>query len=101
MTCSVVWVTGGRRSVLAPLAAYSIGLAVAFLTLASVGVYLVLGLFWTIPSAYLDAGAAGRRIALIGPVGSFISSVGSLRGVVSPFSVGWIKVHTGSIYAAL
>jgi D-galactonate transporter len=79
---------------LLPAAAHSVALTVALLTLASVGIFSVLSLFWTIPSAYLEGSAAAGGIALI-------SSIGSFGGAVSPFFVGWIKVETGSMYVAL
>lgn len=79
---------------LLPLAAHRVVPTVALLMLASVGIFTVLSLFWTIPSAYLESSAAAGGIALI-------SSIGSFGGAVSPFFVGWIKVETGSLYIAL
>jgi nitrate/nitrite transporter NarK len=77
--------------ILLHLAADSIGLTVACLTIASIAIYSILSLFWTIPSAYLQGSAAAGGIALI-------SSIGALGGAVSPAFVGWMKVQTGSLY---
>ena len=80
--------------ILLPLAADSVALTVACLTIASIGIYSILSLFWTIPSAYLQGSAAAGGIALI-------SAIGSFGGAVCPAFVGWLTVKTGSLYAAL
>lgn len=67
---------------------------VALLSIASVGIYSILSLFWTIPSAYLKGSSAAGGIA-------FISAVGAFGGAVCPAFVGWLTVQTGSLYAAL
>ena len=77
-----------------PIAAGDVALTVALLAIASVGIFSILSLFWTIPSALLEGGAAAGGIA-------FISAVGSFGGAVCPAFVGWIIVATGSIYVAL
>lgn len=77
-----------------PLAAHSIGVTIALLMVASIGIFSILSLFWTIPSAYLEGRAMAGGIALI-------SSIGYLGAVVSPTLVGWIKVTTGSLYIGL
>ncbi len=79
---------------LLPLASHSIGLTIALLMVASIGIFSILSLFWTIPSAYLEGRAMAGGIALI-------SSIGYLGAVVSPTLVGWIKVTTGSLYIGL
>lgn len=75
-------------------ASHSAGLTIALLMLASAGVFSVLGLFWTLPTRYLEGNASAGGIALI-------SSIGALGGVVSPTLVGWIKVKTGSLHLGL
>ncbi len=77
-----------------PLGTGSLALTVLLLTIASVGIFSVLSLFWTIPSAYLSQSAAAGGLALI-------SSIGSFGGVVSPAMIGAVKVHTGSLYIGL
>jgi len=79
---------------LLPLAAHNAGLTIALLAVASIGIFSILSLFWTIPSAYLEGSAMAGGIALI-------SSIGYLGAVVSPTLVGWIKVKTGSLYIGL
>jgi MFS family permease len=77
-----------------PLAAGSVAMTVACLTVASIAIFSILSLFWTIPSAYLQGSAAAGGIALI-------SAIGSFGGAVCPAFVGWLTVKTGSLYGAL
>jgi sugar phosphate permease len=79
--------------VLLPLAKDNVGMTVLCLTVASIGIYGILSLFWTIPSAYLQGSAAAGGIALI-------SAIGSFGGAVCPAFVGWLTVRTGSLYGA-
>lgn len=79
---------------LLPLAAGSVAMTVALLTIASIGIFSILSLFWTIPSAYLDGSAAAGGIGLI-------SAIGSFGGAVCPAFVGWLTVRTGNLYGAL
>lgn len=79
---------------LLPLATGNVAMTVAVLTIASIGIFSILSLFWTIPSAYLDGSAAAGGIALI-------SAIGSFGGAVCPAFVGWLTVRTGSLYGAL
>jgi D-galactonate transporter len=79
---------------LLPLAAHSVALTVALLIVASICIYATLSIFWTIPTAYLDGGAAAGGIATI-------TAIGALGGAVSPSLVGLLKAQTGSIYVGL
>ncbi|MBB4844957.1 D-galactonate transporter [Paucibacter oligotrophus] len=63
-------------------------LAMAALSLATMGILSCLPLFWTLPTAFLGGTAAAAGIAII-------NSVGNLAGFVSPFMVGAIKDATG------
>ncbi|MDH2380288.1 MFS transporter [Bradyrhizobium sp. CER78] len=72
----------------------SILLTVTLLAIASVGIFAILSLFWTIPNAMLEGSAAAGGIALI-------SAIGSFGGAVCPALIGWMNVATGSIYAPL
>ena len=65
-------------------------LAIAFLSLASLGIITTMPLFWAIPTAYLKGSAAAGGIA-------FVNSLGLIGGFVSPFALGWIKTATGSL----
>ncbi len=64
-------------------------LAMAALSLATMGILSSLPLFWTLPTSVLRGSSAAAGIALI-------NSVGNLAGFVSPFMVGAIKDATGS-----
>jgi nitrate/nitrite transporter NarK len=77
---------------LLPLAAHSVPFTVALLVVASICIYATLSIFWTIPTAYLDGGAAAAGIATI-------TAIGAIGGAVSPSLVGMLKAETGSVYA--
>jgi sugar phosphate permease len=79
---------------LLPLAAGSVAVTVMLLAVASIAIFSILSLFWTIPSGYLEGSAAAGGIALI-------SAIGSFGGAVCPAFVGWVTVRTGSLYTAL
>ncbi|MGF6309420.1 MFS family permease [Bradyrhizobium sp. i1.8.4] len=72
----------------------SVLLTVTLLAIASIGIFAILSLFWTIPNAMLEGSAAAGGIALI-------SAIGSFGGAVCPALIGWMNVATGSIYAPL
>jgi len=63
--------------------------ALASLTLATLGVLSASPLFWNFPTAFLKGAAAAAGIAII-------NSIGNLAGFGIPFLVGWIKDATGS-----
>ncbi|MGU7778584.1 MFS transporter [Burkholderia sp. PU8-34] len=79
---------------LLPSAEGSLPLTVALLAVSSVGVFSILSLFWTIPSAYLSHSAAAGGIALI-------SSIGASGGAFSTMVIGAISVRFGSLYVGL
>jgi D-galactonate transporter len=64
------------------------------LSVAAVLIFAALPIFWAVPSAYLQGKAAAAGIALI-------SSIGITSGIVSPWAIGLIKTHTGSMDNAL
>ena len=66
----------------------------AILSLAAVLIFAALPIFWAVPPSYLSGNAAAGGIALI-------SSVGITSGIVSPWVIGQIKMHTGSMDGAL
>ncbi|KWV57975.1 MFS transporter [Bradyrhizobium macuxiense] len=72
----------------------SVALTVMLLAIASIGIFAILSLFWTIPNATLEGSAAAGGIALI-------SAIGSFGGAVCPALIGWMNVATGSIYTPL
>ena len=69
--------------------AHTPALAFAALTLASIGIYAVLPVFWTLPTAVLSGTAAAGGIALI-------NMLGSTGGYVGPALVGYIHDQTQS-----
>ena len=64
--------------------------AIVLLSIAAVGIYSSIAVFWTIPPAYLTGPAAAGGIALV-------SSIGMLGGFFSPIILGWAKSATGSL----
>jgi len=64
-------------------------LAMAALTLATMGILTTLPLFWSLPTAFLAGTAAAAGIGLI-------NSLGNLAGFASPYAVGWLKDATQS-----
>lgn len=72
----------------------SLPVMLGILSLASVLIFAALPIFWAVPPSYLTGNAAAGGIALI-------SSVGITSGIVSPWVIGQIKTHTGSMDGAL
>lgn len=62
--------------------------AVVTLTLATVGIYAALVVFWALPTAFLGGTAAAGGIALI-------NSIANLGGFLGPPLMGWLKEKTG------
>jgi ACS family tartrate transporter-like MFS transporter len=62
---------------------------IAGITVALLGVFSMLGPFWTMPTSLLTGTAAAAAIALI-------NSVGNLGGFFGPYIIGLIRTHTGS-----
>jgi ACS family tartrate transporter-like MFS transporter len=65
-----------------------------FLTLAAVGSYAPMAVWWSYPTTFLSGAAAAGAVGLI-------NSVGNLGGFVGPYLTGWIKQTTGSFAGAL
>ncbi|SFB33856.1 D-galactonate transporter [Collimonas sp. OK607] len=80
---------GAVGFVVSALAADNTVIAIAFLSLAAMGVLTCSPLFWSLPTAFLSGTGAAAGIAVI-------NSVGNLAGFVSPFMVGWLKDTTHS-----
>jgi D-galactonate transporter len=73
------------------LAAQSTSVApmIAGVTVAVLGVFSMLGPFWTMPTSLLTGTAAAGAIALI-------NSVGNLGGFFGPYIIGLVRTQTGS-----
>jgi cyanate permease len=93
----------GHAAVALALAALGIGLSTLFgepwlkmlaLSVGAFGVFAVLPVFWTLPTAFLSGAAAAAGIAVI-------NSVGNLAGFFGPFVVGALKDVTGNYGAGL
>lgn len=83
-----------------PIFVAAVGLAAAALTedpvlkmvafcIAGFGIFACLGVFWTLPTAFLSGAACAGGIAVI-------NSIGNLAGFAGPFVMGWVKDQTGS-----
>ena len=59
------------------------------LTIAGVGFFGCLPVFWTLPTAFLSGAAAAGGIALI-------NAIGNLAGFAGPYVVGYLRDATGS-----
>ena len=68
--------------------------AVAWMSVAAIGIYGAKAPFWPLPSMFLAGSAAAGGIALI-------NSVGNLGGFAGPYIMGWVKNATGSFQAGL
>ena len=93
----------GHAAIGLAFAAIGIGLSTLFddptlkmlmLCIGAFGVFAVLPVFWTLPTAFLSGAAAAAGIAVI-------NSVGNLAGFFGPFVMGWLKDATGSFSAGL
>jgi ACS family tartrate transporter-like MFS transporter len=69
-------------------------LTIFCLSIAAIGFFAALPIFWILPSAFLTGSSAAAGIALI-------NSIGNLGGFLGPFGVGWIKDYTGGYTAGL
>jgi nitrate/nitrite transporter NarK len=68
--------------------------AVAWMSVAAIGIYGAKAPFWPLPSMFLTGSAAAGGIALI-------NSVGNLGGFAGPYIMGWVKDATGSFKEGL
>jgi ACS family tartrate transporter-like MFS transporter len=68
--------------------------AVAWMSVAAVGIYGAKAPFWPLPSMFLTGSSAAGGIALI-------NSVGNLGGFAGPYIMGWVKNATGTFNAGL
>ena len=64
------------------------------LTVAAIGIYATLPVFWTLPTALLTGTAAAGGIALV-------NSIGNVGGFFGPTLVGYIKDKTGHYTVSL
>jgi ACS family tartrate transporter-like MFS transporter len=69
-------------------------LVIAFLCLATCGIYGALAVFWTLPASLLRGTAAAAGLALL-------NSFSNLGGFFGPALMGWAKTHTGTYAVGL
>ncbi len=69
-------------------------LFLGFLTLAAIGTYAPMSVWWSYPTTFLSGAAAAGAVGLV-------NSVGNLGGFVGPYLTGWVKQTTGSFAGAL
>ena len=72
----------------------SLTLTMIAFSVSAFGVFSMLPVFWTLPTAFLSGATAAAGIAVI-------NSLGNLSGFVGPFAVGYIKDATGSYNGGL
>ena len=65
-----------------------------FVTLAAVGTYAPMSVWWSYPTTFLSGAAAAGALGMI-------NSVGNLGGFLGPYLTGWVRQTTGSFAAAL
>jgi MFS family permease len=85
---------GALGLVLSVAWAHDTTLAMAALTLATMGILTTLPLFWSLPTAFLAGTGAAAGIAMI-------NSIGNLAGFLSPYAVGWLKEVTSANSAGM
>ena len=69
-------------------------LLLLLLTLAAVGTYAPMSVWWSYPTTFLSGTAAAGAVGLI-------NSIGNLGGFVGPYLTGWVRQTTGSFAGAL
>jgi len=73
---------------------HDLTIAVAGLSLATLGILAVFPVFWTAPSTFLGGVAAASGIA-------FINSMGNLGSIFSPTFIGWVNDQMHSTQLAI
>ncbi len=90
---AVTTLVGAVGFVLAAYLRSPVALVIA-LAIVAFGALAPIGVFWSLPTAFLKGQAAAGGIA-------FINSLGALGGFVGPYAVGLVRKRTGSFEAAL
>jgi MFS transporter, ACS family, tartrate transporter len=75
-------------------ATHSPAFSIALLSCVALGVYSCLPVFFALPSEFLTGFSAAAGIALI-------TSVANLGGFAGPYTVGFVRQNTGSLYIGL
>jgi len=85
---------GAIGLVISVIYAHAPWIAMAALSVAAGGVFTIVALFWTLPTAFLGGIGAATGIALI-------NSIAALAGFVAPYIIGLLKECTGSTNAGV
>ena len=72
----------------------SLAIMLGLLSLAALLIFSAHPIFWAVPSTYFSGTGAAGAIALI-------SSIGVSSGMISPWVIGQIRTHTGSMDGAM
>jgi len=82
----------GSAGLLLCALASSFWLGFAGLCVGAMGLWGVVGIFWTLPVSYLSGSAAAAGVPLI-------NCLASMSGLIAPYSIGWLyaRTHTFSI----
>lgn len=73
---------------------HDLAIAIAGLSLATLGILAIFPVFWTVPSTFLGGVAAASGIA-------FINSMGNLGSIFNPTFIGWVNDRTKSTQLAV
>jgi MFS family permease len=78
------------------LCAYSSSFWLGFagLCAAAIGLWSVVGVFWTLPVSYLSGSAAAAGVPMI-------NCLASISGLIAPYSIGWMYAKTHDFSVAL
>lgn len=90
----VCTITGALALLLLTLPISNLVILLAVFSMASVAIFSAMPIFWALPPSYLPKQTAAVGIALI-------SSIGITSGIFSPWVIGYIKMHSGSMDLAL
>ena len=72
----------------------SVGPSILLLSIAVLGVFSMMGPFWSMPTSLLSGTAAAAGIA-------FINSIGNLGGFAGPYVIGLVRTSTGQFRGGL
>jgi len=75
-------------------ASHTVFFSIALLSLAALGTFSMLPVFFALPGEFLTGFSAASGIALI-------TSIANLGGFAGPYAVGFIHERTGSLYAGM
>jgi MFS family permease len=88
-SASAMVLTSGSYALLGSYLGHPV-IGMVLLTLAAVGVYSSMAVFWTIPPSHFSGSRAASGIALV-------SSLGMFGGFFSPVILGWAKSTPGGL----